>query len=189
MPDVLSCLKSRFPDFKSYLSDNPEYVVIVSGKDKANPRQLHPEFIATPFQDCEEVHLFSATKGAGIEAALVSWGFSAAAASFISTVVINLAISLVIGAVTRMLAPKVENKGSERPEERPSFLYNGPENVIQQGYQVPIVYGVHMTGSVVVSAGVAVEQIAVGSTRTDPPSGVGAAVAAAVPWQWAGETP
>lgn len=187
--DVLSMLKSRFPEFKPFLSEHPDFYVVLTDKDKQNPRQVHPEFAATPFQDVEEVHLIPAQQGAGIEAALIAWGFSAMAASIISTVVVNLAIGLVMGAVSRMLAPKPDtSKGSERPDEQPSYLYNGPENVIEQGYQVPVVYGTAMTGSVVVSAGISVEQIAVASTLAATPSG-GAqpALPAPVDWQWTGD--
>lgn len=188
--DVLSCLKSRFPGFKNFLWDHPEYVIVLTDRGSKNPRSVHPEFISTPFINVEEVHLFPAMKGAGIETALIAWGMSQAMAAIVAQVIINIAVSMVIGAITNMLSPKTENKGSERPDSKPSFIYNGPENVIEQGYQVPIVYGTHMTGSVVVSAGINVEQLAVASTQAAPPANGGGtpqpASPAPVDWQWTG---
>lgn len=48
-----------------------------------------------------------------------------------------------------------------RPEDRPSFLFNGTVNNSQQGGPVPLVFGTHLVGSVVVSAGITAEDIAV----------------------------
>lgn len=56
--------------------------------------------------------------------------------------------------------PKAQEYGSrESPDQRPSFLYNGPVNTVEQGSALPLVYGQMRTGSVLVSAGVSVEQI------------------------------
>jgi predicted phage tail protein len=47
-----------------------------------------------------------------------------------------------------------------RPEDRPSFLFNGVTNNTQQGGPVPVVMGLHLVGSVVVSASLDAEDIA-----------------------------
>lgn len=47
-----------------------------------------------------------------------------------------------------------------RPEDRPSFLFNGVTNNSAQGGPVPLVFGRHLVGSVVVLAGIAAEDIA-----------------------------
>lgn len=47
----------------------------------------------------------------------------------------------------------------ESPDQRPSFMYNGPVNTAEQGATIPLVYGRMRTGSVLVSAGLSVEQI------------------------------
>jgi predicted phage tail protein len=46
-------------------------------------------------------------------------------------------------------------------QDRPSFLFNGVTNNTQQGGPVPIVMGLHLVGSVVVSASLNAEDIAV----------------------------
>lgn len=46
-----------------------------------------------------------------------------------------------------------------RPDQKPSFIYNGPVNTAEQGLPVPLVYGTMRVGSVVVSAGIVAEEI------------------------------
>lgn len=47
-----------------------------------------------------------------------------------------------------------------RPEDRPSFLFQGVTNNSQQGGPVPLVFGTHLVGSIVVYAGLDSEDIA-----------------------------
>lgn len=51
----------------------------------------------------------------------------------------------------------------EKPEERPSFMMNGPVNVASQGNPVPIIGGRVRCGSVVASMGISTDRIAVPS--------------------------
>ena len=70
--------------------------------------------------------------------------------------------ALALGGVAQLLtpAPKVRDfSAAERPDQRPSFLFNGPVNVAEQGLPVPLVYGQARAGSVVVSAGISTEEI------------------------------
>lgn len=189
MRSLVSGLSSAFGDeFRKHIIDNPEYVIFVSDRGRKNARPVYAEMVDAKFGDGVEVHMVPAVQGAGLEAAFIAIGFNATAAAIAATVIINIAVAFVLGAISRALAPKPEDTGtSERPEERPSFLYNGPENVIEAGYQEPVVYGTHMTGSVVVSAGITVEQIPYDSIRqAPPPGGSQPSSPPAVPWQWRG---
>jgi predicted phage tail protein len=68
--------------------------------------------------------------------------------------VIMLGISLVVGGVTQMLAkpPKVPGP-AERPDNLPSYGFDGATNTTAQGNPVPICYGQGRIGSQVVSIG------------------------------------
>lgn len=68
--------------------------------------------------------------------------------------------AMALGGAAQLLAP--ENKDSDTDKES-SFTMSGPGNTYDQGYPVPLVYGEVITGSVLISAGVDVEKIAVGS--------------------------
>lgn len=67
--------------------------------------------------------------------------------------------AMALGGASQLLAP--ENKSSEGDKES-SFTMSGPGNTYDQGYPVPLVYGEVITGSVMISAGIDVEKIAVG---------------------------
>lgn len=71
--------------------------------------------------------------------------------------------SMALSGIGQMLTPvpKVGDYGArERPEERPSFLYTGPINAVEQGQPVAIPYGEVLVGSVVISGSLSTEQIA-----------------------------
>ncbi|MEW6292480.1 MAG: tail assembly protein [Pseudomonadota bacterium] len=73
----------------------------------------------------------------------------------------NIGMSLVMGGVAQMLAgtPNTSGTSVERPENKPSYAFDGPVNTAAQGNPVPICYGRAIVGSQVVSAGMSVEQI------------------------------
>ena len=66
-----------------------------------------------------------------------------------------IGVSLVIGGVSQLLAGTPEQlEVSERPANKPSYLFNGPVNTTAQGHPVPIGYGRLRVGSAVISAGI-----------------------------------
>lgn len=74
-----------------------------------------------------------------------------------------LGVSMLFAGVAGLLAqpPKDVSSATDRarPDDRPSFLFNGVTNNTQQGGPVPLVYGTHLVGSVVVSGGLVSEEI------------------------------
>jgi predicted phage tail protein len=79
-----------------------------------------------------------------------------------------LGVSMLFSGVAGLLAgsPQAINSANApeqqaRPEDRPSFMFNGVTNNSQQGGPVPIVYGEHLVGSVVIYGGIAAEDIAI----------------------------
>lgn len=68
---------------------------------------------------------------------------------------------MVIGGIATLLAGNPNAPGpSERPENKPSFIFNGAVNTTAQGHPVPIGYGRMRVGSAVISAGIAAEDVA-----------------------------
>jgi predicted phage tail protein len=68
--------------------------------------------------------------------------------------------SLVLGGVASMMMPTpgAPNPNAAEDKEQ-SFLFNGAVNVQAQGHPVPLAYGRVLTGSVVVSSGISIQQI------------------------------
>jgi len=75
--------------------------------------------------------------------------------------ILGMGISMVLGGVMELLSPtpkvgKVLDAGA--PAERPSFVFNGAINVMEQGGPVPLLYGhIGRCGTVVISAGIEAE--------------------------------
>lgn len=74
----------------------------------------------------------------------------------------GIGVSLILGGVAQMLAPTPKmGDPSERPENKPSYQFNGPVNTTAQGQPVPIGYGRLLVGGAVISAGLTTEEIPV----------------------------
>lgn len=82
-------------------------------------------------------------------------------------------VSMALGGVAQMLTPTPEVGNYGDREDNSSFLFNGPENRIQQGAVVPLAYGFDIwVGSVVVHSSIVVEDYAgndPGGNYTDGP--------------------
>lgn len=84
--------------------------------------------------------------------------FSGGTMTAVSHMIFMTGMSLTIGGVVEMMAPKpkANNAASENIN---SHYFNGSENVIDQGSPVQLIYGECLVGSQVVSAGVTTAQI------------------------------
>lgn len=70
--------------------------------------------------------------------------------------------SMLMSGVSMMLTPTPtmpDYSQRERPEDRPSFLYNGPVNTMEQGGPVPLIYGQMILGSTVLQAEMDIEEL------------------------------
>lgn len=183
-------LCSQIKGFEAYLSDRKVAVVLKDGKAF---HSIGNSAFGLPLGKATDVYLIHEVEGSGFEAGAIIAALQAGAyITAIYYIAVNIAIAVLVGSVMQALAPSPNSSsGAARADERPSFLYNGPVQVIEQGYAHPLVFGTHMTGSYVISGGVDVHDIAyepeqieapgtgAGSVEIDPP---------VQPWQWgAGE--
>ena len=69
---------------------------------------------------------------------------------------------MIAGGVVQLLmgSPSPDTMSNERPDSRPSYVFNGAVNVYEQGGPCPLVYGRTRAGSVIVSAGFEVARLA-----------------------------
>ena len=192
--DLVNGLRSQLPNFRGVLSQFPEMHVFLSNEDKTVIDPIGPDnFEFTFTAKAEHVHMVPAVHGAGAE--MVAWlvmnaEMAYATAVAVTAIVTNLAISFAIGMISKALSssPSTADGGSPT-DQRPSFLYNGPVNVVEQGYAVPIVYGIHTTGSIVVSAGVDIVEIPYASAKDTAPDSGGDTQPdspGTTTWQWEG---
>jgi predicted phage tail protein len=90
-------------------------------------------------------------------------GATAGLAATIGSAAASLGWALALGGVASLFvrSPKYDSLSAERPENRPSYAFNGPVNRTAQGVPVPLCYGGPiLVGSQVISSGLRTEQIA-----------------------------
>jgi predicted phage tail protein len=95
-----------------------------------------------------------AAAGATAAATIFGTGFSSLALS-----VGLLGVSLVLGGVAQLLTPTPKISKDEA-DPRKSFSFSGIQNTSRAGVPVPVVYGETLVGSVVISAGIDIVQVA-----------------------------
>ncbi|GAB5345929.1 tail assembly protein [Pseudomonas sp. M5A4_2d] len=67
----------------------------------------------------------------------------------------SMGISMAMGGVMQLMSPMPKGLGTmDRPDNRPSYSFNGPVNTSIQGSPVGLLYGELTVGSAVVSAGI-----------------------------------
>lgn len=180
--DAVRLLSANFPDLPKYLIDHsePGYHIIVGENSVGEKELLNPAF---GDQDIKIIPVVMGSDDSGvlqivIGAALIAssagmlgptigslgidaFGLSATQALATNLLVSNIGWSLVFGGVSQMLFKPETAKVNERPENKPSYAFDGPVNTVRQGNPVSVGYGRLKIGSQVISAGLFAESISV----------------------------
>jgi predicted phage tail protein len=159
--ELIAGLRSQVKNFRQVVSDFPEMCIVLSNTDKTYVESITPEIYNFPLgPNAECIHLIPPVQGSGEGAAMALAAYIGTSV-VVASIIIQVAVSVVLGFISKALSSSPDTSGGgAAADARPSFLFNGAVNVVDQGYAVPIVYGIHSTGSIVVSAGVTVAQIA-----------------------------
>ncbi|MFP2768022.1 hypothetical protein [Oceanisphaera sp. KMM 10153] len=155
--EAVHALSVQLPGFRDEITRGNWHIVRGSpeSEDSVTEQELQ-----LGLGNTTELHLLPAVAGAG--------GALDAFAGFTLTLVAfmvggpGLAATVAGGQmVTNMTTPvaAADYANRERPDQRPSFLFDGPVNTSTQGLPVPIICGRVKSGSVVISAGMTAEQI------------------------------
>ena len=97
-----------------------------------------------------------------IAGALLIPGFAAWAGPTAYALIIGVGASLVLGGVSQLLTPVPATPGGlDSPDDpRKSYSFSSIQNTSRSGTPCPIVYGETIVGSIVVSAGIDISQVA-----------------------------
>ena len=168
--EAIRALCYQLPGFRQYLQRNsaPGYRVLADTNARDNNTLAVPTCAGT-------IRIVPVVCGAGkglgqvfLGAALMAtlWyapGFnSIALGSTVWQGGMALGFSMVLGGLSQALtkAPNTQNTSVERPENKPSYAFDGAVNTAAQGNPVPVCYGEMIVGSQVISAGMVAEQVA-----------------------------
>ena len=172
--EAVKAMSATISGFKEYMLHAGYMKILVGGKT-----DLDIDNVVNPVSDKETIRFIPVIQGSGgfgkilLGAALIGLAiaFPAASATLsfgtfstsfsLASMATSIGTSLVIGGVSEMLfAPqKSSSSSAERPENKPSFIFNGAINTSRQGNPVALAYGRVIVGSQVISAGIVSEQI------------------------------
>jgi predicted phage tail protein len=159
--EAVRALRANFPEFEAHMvsseSRNVRYKVLV-GKETRSVDHLHDPV------GRETIKFVPVIAGAGgfvqavVGAVLIAVGVFIP--SPLSPYLINAGVAMVVSGVVQMLTPVPKTpKMEDRPDNKPSYVFNGAVNTTSQGYPVPVGYGRMTVGSAVISAGISTEEI------------------------------
>lgn len=175
---AVRALCANFPDFRSYMLA-PEnnaigYKVLVGEEELETLDAIHDPVGRSQIKIVPVITGGGAVTRIFIGAALIAasvyftGGLGIGAGLSLAGVSSSIGIALTLGGISQLLAGSPESNGpSERPEDKPSYLFDGAVNTTSQGHPVPIGYGRLIVGSQVISAGLQIEDISDGAHELD----------------------
>ena len=168
--EAVRALCANFREFERFLTESRERHIgyrVVVGKDDIGEGELHNP------SGQQRIAIVPVVAGAGgkfgqiilgIALIAVAWwnpmGWAAAGSFLSQATLYSVGTSMILGGVAQMIAPTPKaSDPSERPENKPSYSFNGAVNTTAQGHPVPVGYGRLIVGSAVISAGIDVDEV------------------------------
>lgn len=170
--EAIRALSVNFPGFRRALIDGGAYRVLRGGR-----AALGVDDLRAPQSARESLRIVPVVQGArglgqlilgaalfmaiGPVGEFMAFNMEAGAAmtSFVTGGMKAIGVSLMLSGVSSMLFSPVKTKSTERPENQPSYAFDGPVNTSTQGNPVPVCYGRAVVGSQVISAGLSVDPL------------------------------
>jgi predicted phage tail protein len=173
--EAVRFLLANWPKLEAHMNDQ-HYRVTVGTYDLTID-ELHDPAGAAPISFVPVVAGAGAAGRIILGAALIIGAFFTGGATIgllglaapiaVSTVLLGIGASLVLGGVAQLLTPVpkvpkgVNNSGKDTDDDpRKSYSFSGIQNTSRQGVPVPIVYGETVVGAVTISAGIDTVQVA-----------------------------
>lgn len=154
--EAVRALDANFPGFVNELVKIERYVIIADDEVRGGDSAVELTF-------ARELHLIPEIDGqASLGALAIGSLFGIAATSVTATVLGGLLVTGIMIGLSLLLRPKQPEKKTEDDNKKDdSYAFSGPENVTEQGAAVPLIYGRVFAGSVVISAGLSVADVAI----------------------------
>lgn len=173
--DVFQALEANTRKLVAYFQANPmlEYRVVVNGDPVKSDEGLSLVAKNSAIRSIDLVPVIAGAGNEGTWLALIgiiivalvlavptggySTGYAAILAGNLGTgasFLLTLGLALTLGGVSQMIFGPANISEKNRPEQKPSYLFDGPVNLYGQGGPFPIGFGVLRVGSVVISAGI-----------------------------------
>jgi len=163
--EALRAINANRPGFLSTCDQGGYVAILVDAENSEKSKQITDLNGLDGWKD-EVLYIVPKIEGevgAAIVGAVVSTAFAETVAGVIIATVIDIAVAVAISAVAQMISGTPDGFGAnniERPENKPSYIFNGVVNTDRQGHRVPILYGGPiLVGSMVLSSRVNTKDI------------------------------
>lgn len=168
--EAIRAMCANFPQFERELVSSGERGIgyrVLAGREALSLERLHEP---TGQQNIVIAPMISGAGGGigqifmGIAIIAISWwnpmGWAAAGSFLSQSTLYSVGTAMILGGVAQMISPIPKaSDPSERPENKPSYSFNGAVNTTAQGHPVPVGYGRLIVGSAVISAGIDVDEV------------------------------
>jgi predicted phage tail protein len=164
--EAVRFLLANWPELESHMSDQ-HYRVSIGTYDLV-AEELHDPAGAAPISFVPVVAGAGAVGRIILGVVLIGLAFASGAGFFGAAFAKNLGLfaavkligaSLVLGGIAQLLTP-TPTTSTDEGDPRKSFSFSGIQNTSRAGVPVPVVYGETLVGSVVISAGIDIVQVA-----------------------------
>lgn len=151
--EAVRALSANYPDFRRRFVATERYHILADGDWRDGM-----DGVDLPVS--REVHIVPHIEGsAPLGAALVGMAVPALAGTFAAQLVGGLLVTALLWGVSQLFSkPKAADPGETNSD---SYIFTGANNTAVQGSAVPVIYGRNYVGSVVISAGLSVGDIAI----------------------------
>lgn len=173
--EAVAALRANFAGFEAHVlaHNEPGYRVLVG------QRGLRREQLALPAGGGEPIRIVPVIAGAKrggigqiiLGAVLIVASFVVFAVGgpvWLSKGLFQAGVASILGGVVQLLTPQPPGP-RERPENQPSYFFDGAVNTTAQGQPVPVLFGRLVVGSAVISSGINAEEIAQPQAAEPPP--------------------
>jgi predicted phage tail protein len=149
--EAIRAMRANYPDFEQIFLGHSGGYHVFSGYEAMTENGF-----SSPTSPREVIRVVPSVSGSGIET-IATWIFVNTAlsvtAAWVAAVVVTVAINAALAGISATLFAPEKREVNERPENTPSYIFNGAVNTTAQGNAVPVGYGRLIVGSQVVSAG------------------------------------
>lgn len=165
--DVIAGIRANFPQTNALFDGGKCRISAGLQKDHETPKWVSEQNCNEVLEGINTIHFGIVVTGAGIELAMMIYGYFTAAGfgtilsvalTAISMIAIQVAVGLVVGAISKMFAPK-QSRNDKEPKEDKSYNLSGPGQQKGIGTTIPLLYGRYRGGSCIISQSVVSERL------------------------------
>ena len=151
--EAVRALDANYPGFLNEFKKYEQYFLVADDQQRGDEEVEFPVF--------RELHIAPKIEGQAPLGAMLITALIPTISATMATILGSLLVAGVLIGLSLLLRPKKKEKEEKVEAKDDSFAFSGPENVTDQGVAVPLIYGRVYTGSVVISAGLSVADVAI----------------------------